>query len=44
MLDATIAEYLDELLEDGGPAAVAFLGEPRAVVVVAVDGTFVFVV
>lgn len=44
MLDTTVAEDLDELLEDGGPTAVAFLGEPCAVVVVAVDGAFVFVV
>lgn len=44
MLNAAVAEDLDELLEDGGPTAVAFLSEPCAVVVVAVDGSFMFVV
>ena len=44
MLDATVAEDLDELLEDGGPTAIAFLSEPCAVVIVAVDRSFMFVV
>lgn len=44
MLVLSIAVDLDELLEDGGLAAIAALSKLGRVVVVAVNAAFVFVV
>lgn len=44
MLVVTVAEDLDELLEDGGMTAIASLGELSRVVIVTIDIPFVLII
>lgn len=44
MLVLTIAKDLDELLQDGGLAAIALLRKPGRIMVVTIHASFVFVI